>query len=96
MAALIQAEVKKAGLKPMKRVHITWIWREPTKRRDPDNFISLGKKFCQDALVACRVLPNDGWANIVGYRDTWEISKEPGVLVILDDNVEGCIYKEET
>lgn len=86
-AAFIQAEVKVARLVPVTRARFTWIWREPNQKRDPDNFIAIGKKFVLDALVQCKILKNDGWSGIAGFEDSWEVSSDPGVLVIIDDNV---------
>ena len=47
-------------------VDIEYTWYEPDRRRDKDN-IAFAKKFINDALVACGVLPNDGWRNIHKY-----------------------------
>lgn len=86
-AVIIQAEVRAVRLKPVKRARFSWYWKERNKQRDPDNFIAIGKKFVLDALVAAGVLENDGWSQIAGFEDYWEVSETPGVLVVIDDNV---------
>ena len=81
---LIAARIREAKLKPMHRASIAWIWHEKTRRRDPDNFAGIGKKFILDALVACQILPDDGWDEIAGWSDAWIVDKKtPGVTVIL-------------
>ena len=40
--------------------------------RDRDN-IAFAKKFINDALVACGVLPNDGWRNIHTMFDMFDV-----------------------
>jgi hypothetical protein len=58
-------------------------WREKTKREDPDN-IASSKKFILDGLQDSGVLRNDGWAEIAGFIDNFEIDKvNPGVEVLL-------------
>ena len=88
-AVTIGSCVRAARLIPVRRAYFTWIWREKDMRRDPDNFIAIGKKFILDALVAQGILGNDGWTHIAGFSDTWEVSDEPGVLVIIEDDVVG-------
>lgn len=73
-----------AKLRPMAAAHLTFEWREPSKRRDPDNFSAGGRKFALDGLVAAGVLPGDGWAHVLGFSETWTVDKSrPGVLVTL-------------
>lgn len=64
----------------MKKVWIDFRWVEKNTRRDPDN-ICAGKKFILDGLVLSGLLKNDGWSQIAGFTDTWEVGKEPGVYV---------------
>jgi Holliday junction resolvase RusA-like endonuclease len=51
-----------------------YTWYEPNRKRDKDN-IAFAKKFCQDALVKSGTLANDGWAEIDGFTDTFEVDK---------------------
>lgn len=87
---VISDTIIRAGLKPMNRAQITWIWHEPTRRRDPDNITGIGKKFVLDALVSCEILPDDGWDEVSGWSDMWLLDKEyVGVEVILDGMSKG-------
>lgn len=54
-------------------MHYTWV--EPDRRRDKDN-IAFARKFVQDALVKCKVLRNDGWAEIENFTDSFAVDKE--------------------
>ena len=79
-------EIMKVGLKPMRRVYVSFVWHEQDRRRDPDNFSSGGKKFVLDALVKAGVLKNDGWDEIAGMSDMWKVDKKrPGVQVTLEE-----------
>ena len=65
----------------MRRIHvqepvrISYRWYEPNRRRDLDNISSFGRKVIQDALVKAHVLENDGWRNIVGFKDSFFVDK---------------------
>ena len=73
----------KAKLKPMNQATILCLWKEKTKRKDPDNII-VGKKFILDGLVKAGVLPDDGWKHVIGFADKWVIDRDnPGVYVEL-------------
>lgn len=76
--------IRKAKLKPMHRAALIFEWREPTMKRDLDN-IACGKKFVNDALVACGILPNDGWAHVSSLTDHFVKvgRKECGVQVVM-------------
>lgn len=77
--------VKRSKLKPMTLVAVAFHWVEPNRKRDKDN-IAMAKKFILDALVETGVLPNDGWANVEGFSDTFAIDKQrPGVWVTLTE-----------
>ena len=79
-------ELLRQKIKPMKRVVIRFIWRELDRTRDPDNFTAGGRKIIFDSLVKAGILKNDGWAQIVGWQDRWEVETEkPGVLVEMED-----------
>lgn len=56
-------------------VVMRYTWYEPNRRRDKDNISSFGRKVIQDALVRAGILPNDGWANIEGFSDRFEVDK---------------------
>ena len=45
------------------------------KRKDKDN-ISFQKKFIMDGMQKAGIIPNDGWNNILGWDESFEIDKE--------------------
>ncbi len=68
----------------LKTVFIKILWIEKDRRRDKDN-IASAKKFIFDALVKAKILPNDGWKNIVGFTDDFIVDpKHPGVRILLE------------
>lgn len=70
------------GFRPSRKVHMSYTWYEPNKRRDMDNISSFGRKIIQDALVKIHVLKNDGWANIAGFSDDFLVdAKRPRIEV---------------
>lgn len=85
-AKRIGADIAQAKLKPMRRVQIAWQWQECNRRRDPDNFTGISKKFILDTLVGAGILPDDGWDEIAGWTDHWMVDvTNPGVLIILQE-----------
>ena len=87
----LQNYIKSQRLQPMKAVCVKFLWKEPSKKRDPDNIISA-KKFILDALVKSHVLPGDGWRVIKGLDDDWALDKHnPGVLVTLTPSYPDCL-----
>lgn len=64
-------------------VRLMFLWVEASKRRDPDNVAAGGRKLILDGLVAAKVLPNDGWAQVESWSDTFAVSPKPGVSVSL-------------
>lgn len=54
-------------------VEIEYRFFEPNRKRDLDNVSGFAHKVIQDALVASGVLKNDGWSNIIGMRDRFEV-----------------------
>lgn len=63
------------NLKIENPVFITYTWIEPNRMRDKSN-ICFAKKFVEDALIKAGVLKNDGWKEIDGFRDYFEVDKE--------------------
>ena len=75
--------IRKAKLTPIQRANISFTWCEQSQRRDKDN-VRMAAKFCLDALVATKILPNDGWKHIGTLSDAFEVDgKKPGVYVEL-------------
>lgn len=63
------------------KVGITWYCKN--QKIDPDN-LSFAKKFVIDGLVAAGVIDNDGWKNILGFEDRFEVDKvNPRVEIML-------------
>lgn len=55
-------------------VVMQYTWIEKDRRRDRDN-ITFGRKFIQDALVQAGVLRDDGWDEIAGFSDDFQVDK---------------------
>lgn len=63
-------------------VEIEYRFFEPNRKRDLDNVSGFAHKVIQDALVASGVLKNDGWSNIIGMRDRFEVdARRPRIEV---------------
>lgn len=69
-------------------VYMEYTWYEPNKRRDKDNVSSFGRKVIQDALVQCGVLKNDGWKEVVGFSDRFEVDKDNPRIEVLIKEIE--------
>lgn len=77
------------GVRIEKPVFMEYLWVEPDKRRDKDNISSFGRKVIQDALVKTGVLKNDGWKQIAGFSDRFEVDKKnPRIKVKIKEVVE--------
>ena len=83
--------VKQHKLKPAKgSAFFTFQWFEKNTRRNPDNIAAGGRKFIFDTLVECGILKNDGWNEIDGWEDYFEVdNKNPRVVVIMMDKEKG-------
>lgn len=71
--AAIRADLGR--LKIRNPVRLSYIFYEPTRRRDLDNIAATAHKFTQDALVCCGVLQDDGWKEILGFNDDFRIDR---------------------
>lgn len=69
-------------------VYIEYRWFEKDRRRDLDNISGFGHKVIQDALVACKVLQNDGWTYICGYSDDFCVDHDKPRIEITIREVE--------
>ena len=79
--SLVVQAIRKCHIRPIKKAHFAFYWKEKNKRRDPDNFVA-GQKFIFDGLVEAGVLVNDGWDQIMSIEHLWGVDKlEPGVVV---------------
>lgn len=75
------------GLTVIQRpVYMEYRWVEPNRKRDLDNISSYGRKIIQDALVKTGVLKDDGWNEVVGFSDRFEVDKEnPRIEVLVKE-----------
>lgn len=79
------ALLARAGrLRPVACGMFRFSWRERNRQRDPDNVAAGGRKLILDGLVRAGVLANDGWDEVAGFVDAWEVSPKPGVLVAVE------------
>ena len=66
---------------PAVKLEITYIRRD--RSYDPDN-IAAAKKYILDGLVEAGVLENDGWKQIKGWAEDWDVDKDnPRIEVVL-------------
>lgn len=73
-------------LRITKPVRMQYTWYEPNKQRDKDNISSFGRKVIQDALVKTKVLQNDGWKNVIGFSDEFDVdTKNPRIEVLIEE-----------
>lgn len=84
-STIIQQSILAAKIKPVERAYFRFCWMEASKRADPDNLAGIGRKFILDALVQAGKLPDDGWDEVLGWEDTWKVSPQPGVLVVMEE-----------
>lgn len=55
---------------------ICYTFYEPNKKRDKDNVSGFFHKIFQDSLVKAGFLINDGWDQIAGFHDYFEVDRE--------------------
>lgn len=71
-----------AWLKRVESCYLKFHWIERNRQRNPDN-IAAAKKYILDGLVLAKVLDNDGWSQVIGWVDSFEVGDKPGVRVTL-------------
>ncbi len=72
------------GVQIHKKVTMEYLWVEKNKRRDLDNVSSFGRKVIQDALVKSGVLANDGWEQISGFSDAFQVdARNPRIEILI-------------
>lgn len=76
--------------KRFRRVKIAFQWFEPNQKRDLDN-IAFGKKFVLDSLQKSGVLSNDGWRQIAGLADEFEVDRVNPRVVVEIEEVSICV-----
>lgn len=75
---ICQTHVKSAMNKgvvfePPFRLKFTWYCEN--RKQDPDN-IAFQKKFVLDGMIKAKFIENDGWKQILGFSDHFEIDKD--------------------
>lgn len=71
-------------------IRIVYTFFEKDRRRDKDNIAGFAHKVIQDALVAQRVIDDDGWREIAGWTDAFAVDKDrPRIEVTLIEQGEG-------
>ena len=78
----IALHVLAAGIKHVDRAHFEFRWVERDRSRNCDN-VAAAKKFIFDSLVLAKVLDNDGWKQVAGWTDSFEVGAKPGVEVTI-------------
>ena len=69
------------------RIFIEYNFFEPNSKRDKDNISGYFHKVFQDALVQAGCIPNDGWKEIRGMTDYFEIDKRnPRIEVVIEED----------
>lgn len=64
------------GVRFDKRVFLEYHFFEPSARRDKDNVSGYFHKIFQDALVQKGIIQNDGWKDIEGWTDRFDIDRK--------------------
>lgn len=72
------------------KIYLTFTWVCKDKKKDPDN-IAFAKKFILDGLVRAKVIANDGWNNIIGFKDEFfcEPKEEERVIITIEECING-------
>ncbi len=80
------ALLARLNLKPVEEqvsLSITWVCKD--RRRDPDNIVAGGRKIILDGLVEAGILSNDGWSQIRGFVDNFDVDNHrPRVEIVLN------------
>lgn len=70
------------------KVRIHYQHYEADKRRDPSNIASMATKIIEDSLQECGIIDNDGWANIAGYSQAFDVDKKNPRIEIYIEEIE--------
>ena len=57
-------------------VHLSFVWYCRVRRKDPDNISAAGRKVILDGLVSAGILQNDGWKQVIGFSDSFEVDRD--------------------
>jgi hypothetical protein len=79
--------IKSVGFNYVDSAFFHYLLVEPNVKRDPSNFCSSATKFIEDSLKEAKVIPNDGWQNVLGIRPYWVLDRESeGAVFLLMSN----------
>jgi hypothetical protein len=74
----------KDGLVFADSAYFSYVMFEESMRRDPSNIAASAIKFIEDGLMKAKIIPNDGWQNVLGINSYWVLRKtNPGIHVIM-------------
>lgn len=65
-------------------ITLAYYFFEPDRRRDKDNISGFFHKVFQDSLVKAKLLPNDGWNEIINFSDYFDTDKnDPRIEIFI-------------
>lgn len=80
----VNTQVRRVRIKKPIRIH--YHFYEENRKRDLDNISAVAHKYVQDALVKAGVIENDGWRQIIGFTDHFEVDRNrPRIEVTLEE-----------
>jgi len=69
-----------------KAIFLEYHFFEPNSRRDKDNISGYFHKVFQDALVKAGCIEDDGWKNIEGMSDRFDVDKgAPRIEIVIKE-----------
>lgn len=77
---LVSDAVLEAKIQPVDKFFLQLIWTEPSKKRDPDN-IAAFIKFILDGMQKAGVIKNDGWSEVQGWTNGFQVGEARSVKV---------------
>jgi len=86
---MVEWAINNSSCKVDSPVFLVYHFYEPNRRRDKDNISAFAHKVIQDALVHLKVIKNDGWNDIAGYIDLFDVDENnPRIEVDFKDENE--------
>lgn len=86
MEAKIQLHLRLGGLQPMECAFFFFTFYELGRQRNKDNIQALALKFFFDAMQKQKLIANDGWKEVVGWDNHFEVTRqEAGMEVRMYD-----------
>lgn len=76
------------------KVYLEYKFYEKNKKRDLDNISGFAHKVIQDALVSMGVLKDDGWDEIVGFADNFQVDQKNPRIVVEITEVEDLCHQD--